>query len=152
MIAASGQLKLQQSTRAKTPGKMQIKTINSQQSGAKEVKNFRISSGKQTTGWQATRTTAGDTETLAVNTITMNSMTNGSAYFGSRARSAHPGRRFKNREIDLNDAMIFEIIKRDGRPKKPTVLEHAAKQDHAIFEGLDNSQLLSTSDLAAATY
>lgn len=71
---------------------------------------------------------------------------------GSRARSANPARRFKNRDIDLNDPMIFEIIKRDGRPKKPTKVDHTAMQDHSIFEGLDNSRLLSNSTLAKTTY
>jgi len=52
----------------------------------------------------------------------------------------------------LNDPAMLEIIKRDGRPKQSLALEHNAKQDHPIFEGLDNSNLLSNTALAKATF
>ena len=47
---------------------------------------------------------------------------------------------------------MLEIIKRDGKPRHSLALKHNAKQDHALFEGLDNSNLLSNSALAKATF
>jgi len=47
---------------------------------------------------------------------------------------------------------MLEIIKRDGKPRHSLALNHNANQDHALFEGLDNSNLLSNRALAKATF
>ena len=136
--------------RSKSP--MIVSTIQKRSTlesdSGKKIKHIRAaSSGRNTALWQMTKTTQGDTDTFAVRTITATSTTK-----SARARSANPARRFKKREIDLNDPMIYEIIKRDGKPKKPTHVDHKATEDHDIFEGLDNSRLLSNSVLAKTTY
>ena len=74
----------------------------------------------------------------------------GASTYGTQVYSANPARRFvsKPRDINLNDPSMLEIIKRDARPKQQSTFDHTAKQDHAIFEGLDNSKLLSCTALA----
>ena len=74
-----------------------------------------------------------------------------------RARSAscsHAARArvAKSRVIDLNDPSMLEVIRRDGRVKQPTALDHVANRDNQIFTGLDNSKLLSDEALAKKTY
>lgn len=60
-----------------------------------------------------------------------------------RARSATGARRFRARNLDLNDPSMLEIIKRDGKMKITTDMDYTVNRGHNVFNDLNNSKLLT---------